>query len=85
MNSTNHKSIQPLAWFAAIVTDALAWSMALTLWLAPRLSRTKKSANDPQSSSPAPRQRTSSPVADDEPFNRSYDERFSNRYFGRFR
>ena len=85
MHITNHKPIQPLAWVATIVTNALAWSMALTLWLTPKLSRTRESANDPQATSPTQRQRTSSPVADDEPFSRGYDERFSRGYFGRYR
>lgn len=85
MNITNHKSIQPLTWLAAIVTDALAWSMALTLWLTPKLSRTRETPNASQAVSPAPHGRTNRPMADDGHFSRSYEERFSRAYFGRYR
>ena len=77
MPITNHKSIQPVQWLATIVTDALAWSMAFTLWLVPRLSRTRATPTDPQGISPAGHYRTSRDFAE--------DERFNHGYFGRYR
>lgn len=77
MHITNSKSIQPVYWLATAVTDALAWSMAFTLWLAPQLSSTRTTTSDPQVKSPAERHGTSSSFAD--------DERFRHGYFGRYR
>ena len=85
MHITHHKPIQPLAWVATIVTEALAWMMALTLWLTARLSRTRETPSASQTVSPASHHGTNSPMADDGHFSRSYEERFSRAYFGRYR
>lgn len=85
MHTTNHKSIQPLTGLAVMVTDALAWSMDLTLWLTSKLSRTRETPNALQAISPGPHGRANRPVVDDGHFSRSYEERFSRAYFGRYR
>lgn len=86
MSVKNQSLIQPFDRFTTVVTNALAWGMALRFWLMPKSSSaaetTEATTAAPPVISPTPYPRISRPVTADDPLIHSFDERFSRRYFG---